>query len=561
MAARRRERGSISVMAAAGLVTAILAAALAVDLGRVVWSRRELQAVADLAALDAVRSFGECVAEAGDPVEAAAASARRNGFAGDLAALPNRVQPGFVRSVEGVREFEAVASLADAHAVRVEAVRETPLATVARAFVRSEISMRAIAIARQRAAAALRAGAGPGAIDTAGAELVDGLLGALLGTPLDLSAHDYEALVGAAVPLGALFEGDPVIQRPTALLEAETSFAEFLDRLAGALDRRGDAAAAPVRALASAASPEGADFVLGDLISLEPGIEDEAREASLSVFDLVMWGAMVANGSRTITVDPLPTGSPDVARARLVARISEPPRIAIGPPGVDETGRSRTEVRSPRLRGEIELEAAAGVPLLDGAVPRVQLFFDVSPAVARLASIRCARLDDPVHRVTVAADPGEARIGVGHYESLDDPPAASTIVSLSRPDGETIVVRAHAEVAIDEMEHTIVLDGPFPPQIAEPAAANTRGVGTALDEAVSSALRSVAQTASLTVVGPLPADVPREELILQVADLLGGVLDAAEPLVAPLFGALGAPIGGQDVTVSMAKARPPELVR
>jgi uncharacterized membrane protein len=548
-------------MAAGGLVTAILAVALAVDLGRLAWSRRELQAIADLAALDAVRSFGECGAEGGDVVAAAAASATRNGFTGDSVALLSSVQLGSVRSVGGVREFEPVANPASAHAVRVDAVRETPYALIAKPFVGGEIPIRAVAVARQRAAAALRTGARPASIDMTAAALVDGLLTELLGISPDLAAGDYQAFIDDALPLGALLEPEPAIGRAEALLEADTAFSEFLERVATALDRRGAASAVSLHALAAKLPASSANFALGDLIALEPGIEEEARQARLSVFDLVLWGAMVANGSRTITVDPLPLSLPNVARGRLVVRISEPPRIAIGPPGVDETGRSRTEVRSPRLRGEIELEAAAGVPLLDGAVPRVQLFFDVSPAVARLASIRCARLDDPVHRVTVAADPGEARIGVGHYESLDDPPAASTIVSLSRPDGETIVVRAHAEVAIDEMEHTIVLDGPFPPQIAEPAAANTRGVGTALDEAVSSALRSVAQTASLTVVGPLPADVPREELILQVADLLGGVLDAAEPLVAPLFGALGAPIGGQDVTVSMAKARPPELVR
>jgi uncharacterized membrane protein len=548
-------------MAAGGLVTAILAVALAVDLGRLAWSRRELQAIADLAALDAVRSFGECGAEGGDVVAAAAASATRNGFTGDSVALLSSVQLGSVRSVGGVRKFEPVANPASAHAVRVDAVRETPYALIAKPFVGGEIPIRAVAVARQRAAAALRTGARPASIDMTAAALVDGLLTELLGISPDLAAGDYQAFIDDALPLGARLEPEPAIGRAEALLEADTAFSEFLERVATALDRRGAASAVSLHALAAKLPASSANFALGDLIALEPGIEEEARQARLSVFDLVLWGAMVANGSRTITVDPLPLSLPNVARGRLVVRISEPPRIAIGPSGVDEAGERRTEVRSPGLRGEIELEASAGVPLLAGAVPRVHLFLDLPSATARLASIRCARLDEPLHRVTVSADGGGARIGVGDFESFDDPPMPSTILSASLPSGETIVVRAEADVAIDEVDHTIVFDGPFPPQIAEPSSANTQRVGTDLDVAVSSALRSAAITLQVTIVGSLPVDVPREELTEEVSQLLAGVLETSTTVVTPLLGALGATIGGQDVTVSMVVSRPPELVR
>jgi uncharacterized membrane protein len=561
MTGRRSERGSISIMAAGGLVTAILAVALAADLGRLVWSRRELQAIADLAALDAVRSLGECGSQGGDVVAAAAASAKRNGFTGDTAALLSKVQLGSLRSVGGIREFEPVANFASAYAVRVEAMRETPFALVAKPFLGGDIPMRAVAVARQRAAAALRTGAHPSPIDVATAALIDGLLAGLLGTSPDLAADDYQAFIDDAIPLGALLEVEPPISRAETLLETDTAFSVFLERVAAALDRRGGAAAAPLHALAAKLPAGPADFALGDLIALEPGIEEEAREASLSVFDLVLWGAMVANGSRTITVDPLPLSSPSVARARLLVRISDPPRIAIGPAGVDETGEMRTEVSSPGLRGEIDLEASAGVPLLAGAVPRVQLFLDLRPATARLSSIRCARFDDPLHSVTVSADGGGARIGVGDFESFDDPPMPSTLLSTSLPSGETIVVRADADVAIDGVDHAVVFDGPFPPQIAAPSSANTQRVGSDLDDAVSSALRSAASTSQVTVVGSLPVDVPREELIEEVSQLLAGMLETSATVVTPLLGALGATIGGQDVTVSMVIGRPPELVR
>ncbi len=50
-----RERGSILVLSSVGLVLAMVATALSVDLGRLAQERRKNQKVADLAALDAVR--------------------------------------------------------------------------------------------------------------------------------------------------------------------------------------------------------------------------------------------------------------------------------------------------------------------------------------------------------------------------------------------------------------------------------------------------------------------------------------------------------------------------
>lgn len=561
MRAKRSERGAISITAAAGLATAILAAALAVDLGRLVWSRRDLQAVADLAAIDAVRSFGECVVDPGDPVAAAAASAIRNGSPGDLGSPPSRVDVGRIRSVDGVREFEPTASLATAHAVRVEAVRDVSAALLAGAFLPGEVRLKAVGVARQRAAAALRAGASPSDVDSRGAALLDAVLGGLLGGALSLDAAAYRTLVDGAVTLGDLLDAEPRIERPAALLEAELSFDEFLARMADALDQRGDAAALVVRELASQLAAGDAALVLGQLVALEPGLEEEARQANLSAFDLVMWGAQVASGAQTITIDPPWTSLPGIASARLRLRVIEPPRIAIGPPGGDEGGAWWTEVRSPRFRGEIELTASEGVPLLDGAIPRVQIFVELAPATARLESIDCARTDDPVHRVVVGADPGEARIGVGHYESFDAAPVASMLVSSSLPSGETVVVQAEAEIRIEEGERMLELDGPFPPQIAEPSPENTRSVGSALDAAVSGALGDVAGSTTLTVVGSLPAGIPPNELVDQVSEVLGTVLVAASELVTPLLGALGTPLGGEDVTVRMVKARPPELVR
>ncbi len=55
MTKRRDERGSVLSLSAVGMVLAMLAASLSIDLGSLAQLSRELQKVADLAALDAVR--------------------------------------------------------------------------------------------------------------------------------------------------------------------------------------------------------------------------------------------------------------------------------------------------------------------------------------------------------------------------------------------------------------------------------------------------------------------------------------------------------------------------
>jgi uncharacterized membrane protein len=86
---RREERGAILVLSTVGLVLAMIAAGLAIDLGRIAQAARDDQKVADMAALDAARVLPA------DYAVAAASSAARNGFPTD---------PGYsVTAIEGVK--------------------------------------------------------------------------------------------------------------------------------------------------------------------------------------------------------------------------------------------------------------------------------------------------------------------------------------------------------------------------------------------------------------------------------------------------------------------------
>ncbi len=99
-ARRHDEAGSVLVLSIVGLTIAVIATALSVDIGRLAQERRRNQRVADMAALDAVRTLVASPAPA-DPsvaVQAAASdSAVRNLFPASpgfvVAARPGTIDP------------------------------------------------------------------------------------------------------------------------------------------------------------------------------------------------------------------------------------------------------------------------------------------------------------------------------------------------------------------------------------------------------------------------------------------------------------------------------------
>lgn len=55
----RKERGAVAIITAISLLFVIVAVAMAVDIGDVVWRKRQVQGVVDLASLDAVQALGD----------------------------------------------------------------------------------------------------------------------------------------------------------------------------------------------------------------------------------------------------------------------------------------------------------------------------------------------------------------------------------------------------------------------------------------------------------------------------------------------------------------------
>ncbi|OKN98443.1 hypothetical protein AM469_004663 [Pseudomonas aeruginosa] len=129
-----RQRGAIGILAATTLLLALICLLLVVDTGRLYLEQRNLQRVADVAALESASQGALC----GDQSSAQAtsfakASAMLNGFDADAAGSSLSAEVGGVLSAGGLRSFIASASNAAAanEAVHVEVTKSVPGSLVA----------------------------------------------------------------------------------------------------------------------------------------------------------------------------------------------------------------------------------------------------------------------------------------------------------------------------------------------------------------------------------------------------------------------------------------------
>src|SRR5690606_34993650 len=102
---RHKQRGAIGLFAVMTLMIAVLFVTLVVDTGRLWMQKRQLQSIADIAAIEAGRSLG-CDQDIANVRAAAQAAAVANGFNGTLASAPNIVELGSVTTnAANVRQF------------------------------------------------------------------------------------------------------------------------------------------------------------------------------------------------------------------------------------------------------------------------------------------------------------------------------------------------------------------------------------------------------------------------------------------------------------------------
>ena len=550
------------------IILGLVCLGLVVDLGRFYLAQRDLQRVANLAALDAARVAGGCVGSIPDAQAAAEQEALdsvlRNG--GVATWVGDGVRVGRLAGRGSVRYFEAV--LDDKNrAVEVELTRDAPGRLIP---LFDSGNGPASLVARSSAYSAPNATVQMGtkvlSVDTSGQTQLNRLFTALLGSPVNLSVLTYQALLDAEVPLAGLLERLDV-GTPDELLDS-VSQQELLDALVDELNALGEgSAAAGAQALRDLASAT--DQVLPGSVL---GINDPVTPAVLSAADIAM---AISQAGAVGELLNLPVGLPAPLNGTLELLLVQPslPTFLV-PGGIDlfpENYASNTQLLA-RTSAPVNLGLNLGIVNLNVS-SNLKLFVQAGKGTAEIDHLSCARRGQSEDTAYVRAQTSVLNVGVGEFSDINAPnpvPQKTTVVDTTVSVNLglfTVPIRivASAYAYLPLASSNSILNEPF-------SAGETRHLGTPRVTQIAGNINSssIAITIdTLQVIGSFPLIAgtlntvlsllgPALQLALQnqVVSLLTTLADQS---VLPLLDHAGITAGGADVTVSTIDAAQPYL--
>ena len=409
---RRDARGSVTILAAAGLVMTFAAAGLAVDLGSVFYESRRLQGMADAAALSAAGNLASPAGAAGAAITAAGWS---------RAITPAVTLGTWTADPARGAAVRFVASGASPNAAQVRLTMDTPL------YFGRTFGLRSIHIGRSATAA--RVDLASFSIASRLASLDGGvanqLLGGLTGTTVSLTANDYDALLGADVDLLALSDGLRTELSLGAMsyqqaLQAQTTLPRALAAVSRALTASGQATAAAATSKLGGMMP-GTPIRLGSLIDLGAlGKQDHAsagQSVQVNAFDLVAATLQQGGGARQFDLD-LGATIPGASATRVTLAIGERP-VSSPWVAITATGDPVIHTAQTRLAITLTLPGSAALKLLGIGSLRLPLYVELAEAQAKLSSLSCSA-NTRSATLQVLPSPGHASIADVTTTGLSD---------------------------------------------------------------------------------------------------------------------------------------------
>ncbi|WP_025807951.1 TadG family pilus assembly protein [Pseudomonas chlororaphis] len=406
-----RQRGAIGLIGALALGTAVLCTLVVVDSGRLYLDQRELQRVADNAALEAVARGGNC--QAGLSAAAfARESATRNGFAvGDdrpLTATCGSLRTG----ADNLRTFSPNASQASAIRVVVSEAVPTSIALgVTNLFsdiplsTDTRLSAMAVAAAPTPSVAQLSIRSTLLTVDTAESNLLNAVASGLLGGNVSLSAAGWNGLLQSNINLLKYLDQLAINLNVTAgdynqLVATDATVTQLIQAAATVVQANGATAdvqangvtADVLTALASLqlAATGSNPVKLGDILQLQTGTVSTGLDASVQLFQLMQAFVELAS-SKSAVAATLPISALGLADVTTKVKVIEPPRLsAIGDPELAKAsprGPDQIYVRTAQVRVllSVNLPVLSSVSGLSNAV--LGLVGTLTPTVNSLLSL------------------------------------------------------------------------------------------------------------------------------------------------------------------------------
>ncbi|WHO37113.1 TadG family pilus assembly protein [Sphingobium sp. AP49] len=535
---RQDHRGGISVLLAGALFMLAGASTVAVDLGSVYLAKRQLQGIADAAAI-AASGGGRSAAEqllTKSGVNALSLITVDNGYYASDTSVPiaNRFIAGDAR----------------ANATRVEVQRHAPLFFAKLLVGRDGVDVRAHATAARSDAAAFSLGTGLASLSGG---LPNMLLSALAGTELNLSVMDYQGLASLNVDL--LHFADALKVRTGRndaaygeLFGANIPLSDIIGAIADTADN--SSTAGVLRTMAG--KVPGKTVKLSDIVDLGPmkGTGSSTGQPSLLLDAFSMLRMVLSPPAGTAVPIDLTLNVPGLTSTRLTMVTgtgqTSTPMISI-------TNDKNVVLRTAQTR--IYLDSKVGTALSGIANLRIPLYVELASAEARLSDVVCDQA--ALNRgVTLAVTPS---IGTAALAEVDNAaltnfsiPANPRPVVMASVLGSLTQVSGYANIALGGVTPQNVLFTP-----GDIAAQQAKMVSTQdLTQGLAASLAN--QTKVTVTLAGIP--LPLSPLISPVAGLLGTTAPILDGLLNNVTGLLGVKLGTASVKVHQMRCGMPTLV-
>jgi len=484
----RRQSGSVATLGALWLMIAVICLAT-IDIGNVFWQRRELQKIADLAALAGASG-------ALDQSSCRTNAERNLRLNGSVVSELVTAQAG--RWDKSASPFFGSASKAsDVNACRVSFQRTVPFLFVfafgaerGRQITAQATAMQSARIARLSVRSTLLA------LDTEKSALLDAVVGGMLGGKINLGVAGWQGIANANISLLSFFDALAVraglnVGDYDQVVKTKVTLDKVMLAMLDALPQQGSLAA--VNALNALALGVGnIQIALQDILKLGTGLGSAALRTDVNVLDLVTTVAQLANSQNAAKVGVnLNLGLVEVG---LNLKVIEPPQSAIGDPV-----RDRIEAKT----SQIDLVTGLKLNL---ALVAASLSLDVK--LAQGSALLTDHMCSPQKSMSVNGVTGVGTVALkGAVDILPLP----LIPKLSIP----------VEVKIPLVSKTQRLDYQNPPNLSEPAKWATIYQSNLVESLIQSLTDQLGLLGSLLAVVLAPLTLVLDAVLNLVLNLLG----------------------------------------
>lgn len=335
----RRQSGSVAMLGALWLMIAVICLAT-IDIGNVFWQKRELQKIADLAALAGAQ---------GETPAACQANAARIATLNGMTGAP-QVECGNWTPSPGGADTRTyfVNGASPLNASRVTVARTVPYLFLFSVTAANGRQVEAVATAaRSRPLAQLRIRSTLLVIDDKQSAILNPIIGGLLGGNLNIQAVGWNGLSNAHVSLldffkelggkKGLIDINATVIDYEKILDAPISALDVVNVMLTLFQRpisNGDSASAVNAAITAlnaviAANISNVQITLRQILNVSSGLPEAALQTQLNALNIIQLLAQVSGQKNGVAVKGNALDIPGVAGVKLNLKVIEPPQASV----------------------------------------------------------------------------------------------------------------------------------------------------------------------------------------------------------------------------------------